>query len=249
MVKTLTVIDMYKEILFKQRKRFPDGTWSPTNGGYDNFRRVFRWLVLEHLKLTREQFIQNISVSFFGKYKLAGAYQNLWNINSKPLVEIINYALPEFNVKIWELNQVTHNYWNEKDNRVNAIKWLVEEYLKHNKEEVIRYLNRKHFEDNGLISLISRKYQNGIVYAIEEAYPNEDWSLLRKRMREEQNHIVSNKLKGENARANKLSADKIIEIRKLYATNKYSSLDLAKKFNVSPRNIRRIVARETWKHI
>lgn len=47
----------------------------------------------------------------------------------------------------------------------------------------------------------------------------------------------------------KLSNKDILQIRKLYATNKYTLASLGRKYNVSYQHIKRIVSNKQWKHI
>jgi hypothetical protein len=49
--------------------------------------------------------------------------------------------------------------------------------------------------------------------------------------------------------AGKLTKSQVIEIRSLYSADSCSFKDLAVKFDMSHRQIRRIVNRESWKHI
>ena len=47
----------------------------------------------------------------------------------------------------------------------------------------------------------------------------------------------------------KLTEKDVLEMRRKYASKKYSQYKLAKIYNVSQQQIRRIVNRESWKHI
>ena len=54
---------------------------------------------------------------------------------------------------------------------------------------------------------------------------------------------------GESNGNSKLIESQVKDIRKKYASKKYSQYKLAKIYNVSKQQIRRIVNRESWKHI
>ena len=54
--------------------------------------------------------------------------------------------------------------------------------------------------------------------------------------------------KGERARAAKLTAEDVMQIRKEYK-DRSDLIPLAQKYGVIPRNIQFIVNRESWKHI
>lgn len=54
---------------------------------------------------------------------------------------------------------------------------------------------------------------------------------------------------GEGVNTAKLTAEKVIRIRRFYASRKFSAMSLAKRFGVSVSNIRFIVDGRTWKHL
>lgn len=55
--------------------------------------------------------------------------------------------------------------------------------------------------------------------------------------------------RGENNGSAKLTEIEVLEIRRLYATGKYSQRQLGKIFGVSKTTIKEIVNRKKWKHI
>lgn len=55
--------------------------------------------------------------------------------------------------------------------------------------------------------------------------------------------------RGEKLWTAKLTADKVREIRKLYAGGNVDQGELAKRFGVNRQNISMIVTRSTWKHV
>ncbi len=55
--------------------------------------------------------------------------------------------------------------------------------------------------------------------------------------------------KGEDNGMAKLTKKIIIQIRKIYAKNKYSYLELSKMFNINRCTIRDIIVRKTWAHV
>ncbi|MNW54649.1 hypothetical protein D3C74_322590 [compost metagenome] len=73
----VTIIDVYVGILDGKFKRFPNETWNPHKMGYDNFLRCIKYL-FEKLNLSRDD-LKVITKSFFTKYKLRGALQELFN--------------------------------------------------------------------------------------------------------------------------------------------------------------------------
>lgn len=55
--------------------------------------------------------------------------------------------------------------------------------------------------------------------------------------------------KGEQSCAAKLTKEKVLEIRNLKATGKYSNQDIGKMYGVDRTTIRDIASRKSWKHI
>lgn len=47
----------------------------------------------------------------------------------------------------------------------------------------------------------------------------------------------------------KLTADKVIELRRLYEVDGIGKLELARRFDMSPRQVRDIINRVYWKHV
>lgn len=59
----------------------------------------------------------------------------------------------------------------------------------------------------------------------------------------------TNAPKGTRQHLARLDEEKVLEIRRLYASGKYSHLKLAHIFEVSEPTIRQVVTRTTWTHI
>lgn len=57
------------------------------------------------------------------------------------------------------------------------------------------------------------------------------------------------KVRGSDATPSRLSADQVLEIRRLYATGAYSQRSLARQFGVSQPAIKCITKRQVWRHI
>jgi hypothetical protein len=61
--------------------------------------------------------------------------------------------------------------------------------------------------------------------------------------------LVKNRPKGESHKKSKLTEKKVLEIRKLYKTKKYTLDDLGKKYGVCFQSISMVVNRKIWTHI
>lgn len=82
--------------------------------------------------------------------------------------------------KEWEFPCVPSNFWTF-ENACKATKWMIEEKLQWNEEDIITKLTNKTFKDNGLISIID-KYK--IRDLIDKIYPGKikpwEYSVLPK---------------------------------------------------------------------
>jgi hypothetical protein len=54
---------------------------------------------------------------------------------------------------------------------------------------------------------------------------------------------------GEDHPNAKLTANQVLQIRELYATGKFHQTDLAARFNVSRESLRKVVSKESWRHL
>lgn len=79
---------------------------------------------------------------------------------------LLNSVYPN-RYKEWEITKVAS--WN-KEKAISAIKWLIEERLKLNKEDVCN-LKVKDFEDNDLDGMLQKYCHHSIMYALNLAYP------------------------------------------------------------------------------
>ncbi len=57
------------------------------------------------------------------------------------------------------------------------------------------------------------------------------------------------KHQGEDHPNAKLTAKQVLRIRKLYATGKFQQKNLAERFDVSRSSLRKIVRKESWRHL
>jgi hypothetical protein len=126
-----TIIDMYEQILNKQRIKFTQGTWE--NGGHDNFRRCLRYLVLEKLQYSRSEFLEEVSFQFIKKWRLAAPAQMLYNYHT---LNIANEVFPEWDIKGWEIRMVPPNFWNDETIK-EAIRHFILNKLKWSREDLV----------------------------------------------------------------------------------------------------------------
>jgi len=165
-----TITDVYEELLDGRRKKFPDGTWNHREEAI----RVIKYLIEEKLKWSREDVCKYLSVDVFTKYKLRGLLNKCFNDSPYKALEATYPGV----YKGWELQNAPIGFWN-KENAVQAMKWLIEEKLKWSREEVCSRFNIKVLNENGLGSMVVICYSNSPFEALDAAYPGvyNPWEL------------------------------------------------------------------------
>ena len=143
-------------------KSSPSKTWNK-----ETSRKAIKWLIEEKLKWNDEDIKTKLSYKTFKDNKLEGVLNIMYN--SSPY-EIINDVYPN-RFKPWELKRSPLNTWNKETSR-KAIKWLIEEKLKWNDEDIKAKLRVKTFRDNKLGAMLSSVYNNSPYKAINDVYPN-----------------------------------------------------------------------------
>lgn len=138
----------------------------PTNylNSKKHCRRIMQWIcVKEGIHRDKKKFCKVMSIELFEKYGLKKAVQRMGG-----LYNYVNYVYPG-KFKPWELNM--HRITD--DIAMQAIKWLIEEKLGWTKEEVCKNICANIFRDNGLDSILSHRFDNSPIKALDFAYPGE----------------------------------------------------------------------------
>ena len=142
---------------------------TPKNYFDDRSNRVvaIRWLVEGKLKkdprdITNDDFDSNRLVGLFGEHYGKSTYA------------AISEAYPE--IKPWEMIKTPQSYFDDRSNRVKAIKWLVEERLKKDPREV----TTRDFYENRLAGLFHNSYGGSPHAVISDAYPEvKPWEMTK----------------------------------------------------------------------
>lgn len=140
----------------------PKSYWTTEHG-----IESIKWLLEDKLKFNDEQIKNQFNVDLLKKYNLLGMLDSCFN--NSPW-KAINSTYPG-RFKPWELNQVPRSYWN-KENSINAVKWLVEEKLKLTDDELKEKLSAKMFNDNGLSRMLAVCFSSSPYDAINCTYPS-----------------------------------------------------------------------------
>ena len=94
---------------------------------------------------------------------------------------LIQIVYPK-HVKPWQLGKVEQGYWDNLENRKNAVNWLIEDYYNIKPENIYvlikqKILSRDNFGETGL-SYLYNTYYNSMLKAISEGYPHlEIWKI------------------------------------------------------------------------
>lgn len=108
-------------------------------------------------------------------FKEKRLYSPLLKLYKGKVYDYVNTAYPNL-FKPWEFATVGRKFWYEKENRVTAIKWFIDELLKdeiiNSINEIPQKINGNEFREYGLSTLLSDYYRNHISNAINEVYPN-----------------------------------------------------------------------------
>ncbi len=132
-----------------------------------------RFLIEEILETHPKNILSQKDETFFIKHKL----QNIYRLFNYSFNRVLGNAYPEL-IHPWLQSRTPTEYWQGKDNRINAVKWLVEEKLNYSPDLLYKAkINRKDFANNGL-SFLFNNYYNSVSSVLAEAYPDKNpWEL------------------------------------------------------------------------
>ena len=157
------IIEIYKEVLRGDRKRFPKGTWLRPDA-VDNAGKCIKYLIEEKLKLSEEQIKERLNKNLFYDNKLSSMLNSLFD--NSPFKAIESAYPGKF--KPWEFKITARGYWTE-ENSIKATKWLIEEKLNLSDEELKECLSIKLFEENNLLGMLNQIFNGSPLKAIDLA--------------------------------------------------------------------------------
>ena len=146
----------------------PQGYWN----NIDNGINATKWLVETKLQLSEKELKEQLSLNLFKKYGLSGMLQ--YCFNDSPY-KAITLSYPERNYQPWEFNIVPKGYWNNIDNGINAIKWLIETKLQLSEKELKEQLSLNLFKKYGLSSMLQYCFNDSPYKAIALSYPERNY--------------------------------------------------------------------------
>jgi len=105
--------------------------------------------------------------------RLGGLLGKCYNGSS---YKAVKEAFPEMDIKPWEMKKTPYGTFDIKENRVAAVKWLVEKLKKDPGD-----LTGEDFHNNRLGGLLSNHYNDSSYKAVEEAFPEyiKPWEMKK----------------------------------------------------------------------
>lgn len=129
-------------------------------------RVLIRFLFINILRINDPENFLTVNKDLFTEYKL----QNVLRFFNYSVKQTIHNAFPEIFVH-WEGGKTKNNYWDSIQNRISAVRWLVEIKLGINVNNTGKiHINKRDFNRFGL-SYLFNKYYNSVSKALKEAYP------------------------------------------------------------------------------
>ncbi|MCK4319655.1 hypothetical protein KAW38_03735 [Candidatus Micrarchaeota archaeon] len=148
----LAIKEIYPEIKEWEMKTTPMSFYNKR----ENRIKAIKWLIEKLKKDPRD-----ITANDFRDNRLGGLLVS--HYKSSPYLAI-KEVYPE--IKEWEMSCTPHGFYNKRENRIKAIKWLIEKLNKNPRD-----ITTNDFFDNRLSGLFVTYYKGSPYLAIKEAYP------------------------------------------------------------------------------
>ena len=158
------IIDVYKCVLSGIEKSFPVN-FLKTQARY-RAKVMLRYLFNDLLCINDPQELLCISKELLTEYKLVNVLR-FFNYSVK---QVLHNAYPE-KFPSWHGGKTANYYWKKQQNRISAIRWLVEIKKDIDPDKTLKIqLNKNDFSRYGL-SYMFNTYYNSTAKALNEAYP------------------------------------------------------------------------------
>jgi hypothetical protein len=169
----LSPVEVYQLILAGKIKKFPKGTWEQPDS-VEYAADIVRYWIEHILKWSDEDIKKGLSARLFIKHKLGGPLQRVFGESP---YQAINAVYPG-RFKEWDLPIVPQNYW-DYENAIAAIKWLIEEKLQWNDEDIKKNLTSDVFKKNRLARPFGKLFHSRPFQVLEAVYPGrfKEWEL------------------------------------------------------------------------
>lgn len=125
----------------------------------ENRDYALKYLFEEVINIEDNDFVERYDANLFIENDLFGLLKNYFE--GSPY-KVLDYYF-EGKIKPWHLKQGPKNYFKSKENRINAVKWLIEEELKWSEEDVIKGWCNELLLSMELIGLLSTQVEIVII--------------------------------------------------------------------------------------
>lgn len=143
----------------------PNNTWNDEN----NVISAVRDMVLNKIKIDSFEDIFKIGEKDFYKYNLPSIL-NYYNFNT---TKILQLSFPEYYLPAWKFNRVAKGYWGIKENRISALKELIENELNLSEKDIPKVITSLFIKFNyPKFSYPYKNYYNNWFLWVNEIYPN-----------------------------------------------------------------------------
>jgi len=158
------IISCYKCVYLRIENHFPENFLK--HDGLHRAAVLVQFLVDVILTTSPREILENHDIGLFSEHNL----QNVARLFNYSLNRVLRNAYPELIVP-WINSRIPNNYWESSPNRIEAVRWLVEQHLGLDIENLqVSQISRSSFSKTGL-SFLYNTYYNSVSKALMEAYP------------------------------------------------------------------------------
>lgn len=165
------IIEIYKNVYWGIDQRYPPFLLGRESG--QRAKIITCYLIENILNANPQEILEEIDETFFMRNKI----QNIFRFFNYSANRVLRNAYPEM-IPPWLFSKIEDNFWENRENRLKAIHWLVEQRLKINIQELFKVgISRKDFARNGLSYLFNHYYKS-VSKSLHAAYPHlQPWEL------------------------------------------------------------------------
>ena len=156
---------------------FPSGFWVDRSleESKDVAVKLLKYLIEVKLKMSKQDIKRAVSKKFLTKYRPHTASK----LFGRSAIKYLMSCYPQ-EYEAWQFtnDKVPQSYWKNEDNRINAVRYLIEIELNWSIEELKEKLSWVVLEQNGLMTLHS--YYSGLYELVKRVYLNKNiypWGL------------------------------------------------------------------------
>lgn len=166
-IMTITIEEIYQEILDGKRRRFPNRTWHDDERG-ELIQKLTRYLIEEVLEWNDEQIKENWGIQLIRKMKLAGGC-NI-HFNDSPY-KMLNHAYPN-RFKEYEFKNTPNNFWT-KEKALKVLHDWIDNKEKLTREQLLDVYGVTWLKERYLDTPLQKYWNSSPYKMLDDAYPNQ----------------------------------------------------------------------------